>query len=65
MTNILVLNNICGDEDPEYLFVEYFKSALQETIYKKIIQVQNSKLQQEYINVVCEIINEAWNEMNN
>lgn len=55
---------ICGDEDPEYLFTEYFKKQLQETIYRRLIEVQASNSQIGYMgNIVCDIINEAWNEI--
>lgn len=40
MTNMQILNGLCGDEDPEYLFVEYFQAALQEAIFQRLKEAQ-------------------------
>jgi len=57
--------DLCGDEDPEYLFTEYFKQQLHETIYRRLIEAQTADSQIGYMgNIVCDITNEAWDEMN-
>lgn len=63
--DMLVLNNICGDEDPDYLFAEYFKKQLHETIHRRLIEAQTSDSQIGYMgSIVCDIINEAWIDTN-
>lgn len=59
--NMQVLSGLCGDEDPEYLFLEYFQAALQEAIFQRLKEVQNSGWEEgtNYFDLVSGIIRGA------
>jgi len=40
VSDIQVIGGLCGDEDPEYLFLEYFQLMLQEAIFKRLKEAQ-------------------------
>lgn len=36
MIDMQMVNGLCGDEDPEYLFLEYLQAALQVAIFQRL-----------------------------
>ena len=66
MSSVQVLSDLCGDEDPEYLFIEYFQAMLQQSISQKLKEAQAITWESgtNYFDLVSGIINSAWIETN-
>lgn len=63
MIDIQIVNGLCGDEDPEYLFLEYLQAALQDAILQRLKEAQTVcwKEGTNYFDLVSGIIRGAIN----
>lgn len=63
---MISIPDLCGDEDSEYLFIEYFQAMLQESISRKLKEAQSISWESgtNYFDLVSGIINSAWIDTN-